>query len=225
MFGGNSYFHLLSLPLHLMPFVHTLAFEPTGELVVWQIQETPAWFIDQLSLSKELWHEFHQITAQSVRLQWLASRFALQQVAKARDLDIHKDHFGKPHLVNDSRFISISHCQGYAAAIACEAPVGVDVEVVSNRVQRIKDRFLSATEQALLGQTDAALMLAWSAKESVYKMHGEKKLLFKEQIVIEKNDPEEGLLHVRLYLPSVEQLLRVRYQFVHDCILSWVVLD
>lgn len=208
-----------------MPFAHTLAFEPAGELVLWQIKETPAWYFDNLRLSKAMWREFHQITAQSVRVQWLASRFALQQVAKAVDLDVHKDHFGKPHLVNDSRFISISHCQGYAAAIAAEAPVGVDVEAVSQRVQRIKDRFLSANEQALLGQTDAALMLAWSAKESVYKMHGEKKLLFKEQMVIEAQDLDAGQLHLRLILPATEQLLRVRYQFVNDCVLSWVVLD
>ena len=208
-----------------MPFAHTHAFEPAGELVLWRIQETPAWFFENLSLSKNLWREFHEITAQSVRVQWLASRFALQQVAKAVDMDIHKDHFGKPHLVNDSRFISISHCQGYAAAIAAEAPVGVDVEVVSSRVQRIKDRFLSVQEQSLLGPTDEALMLAWSAKESVYKMHGEKKLLFKEQMVIEAQDLDAGQLHVRLILPATEQLLRVRYQFINNCVLSWVVLD
>lgn len=208
-----------------MPFAHTLAFEPAGELVLWQINETPAWYFDNLSLSKAMWREFHQITAQSVRVQWLASRFALQQVAKAVDLDVHKDHFGKPHLVNDSRFISISHCQGYAAAIAAEAPVGIDVEIVNPRVQRIKDRFLSAQEQSLLGPTDEALMRAWSAKESVYKMHGEKKLLFKEQMVIEAQDLDTGQMQVRLILPATEQLLRVRYQFINDCVLSWVILD
>lgn len=208
-----------------MPFAHTLSFEPAGELVLWKVEETPAWFMDQLSLSKRLWQDFHQISAQNVRVQWLASRFALQQVAKVPEMEVRKDHFGKPHLANDHRFMSLSHCQGYAAAIASEAPVGVDVEMVSSRVQRIKDRFLSEQEQALLGQSDAALVLAWSAKESVYKMHGEKKLLFKEQMVIEGHNQEASLLHMRLILPTIEQLLRVRYQFVNDCVLSWVVLD
>ncbi len=208
-----------------MPFAHTLSFEPAGELVLWKVEETPAWFIDQLSLSKRLWQDFHQISAQNVRLQWLASRFALQQVAKVPEMEVHKDHFGKPHLANDHRFMSLSHCQGYAAAIAAEVPVGVDVEMVSSRVQRIKDRFLSKTEQGLLGQSDAALMLAWSAKESVYKLHGEKKLLFKEQMIIEGQDADACVLHMKLVLSSTEQLLRVRYQFINDCVLSWVVLD
>lgn len=208
-----------------MPFAFALSFEPAGELVLWKVEETPAWFNDQLSLSKRLWQDFHEITAQNVRVQWLASRFALQQVAKVPEMDLHKDHFGKPHLANDHRFMSLSHCQGYAAAIAAEAPVGVDVEMISSRVQRIKDRFLSEAEQLLLGQNDDALMLAWSAKESVYKMHGEKKLLFKEQMVIEGQDSAAQWLQLRLILPTTQQLLRVRYQFINDCVLSWVVLD
>lgn len=208
-----------------MPFAHTLMFEPAGELVLWKVEESSLWFKDQLSLSKRLWQDFHQITAQNIRQQWLASRFALQQVAKVPELDLRKDYFGKPHLTNDHRFVSISHCQGYAAAIAAEAPVGVDVEIVGPRVQRIKDRFLSENEQSLLGQTDEALMLAWSAKESVYKMHGEKKLLFKEQMIIEGHDKTAQCLHLRLILPATHQLLRIRYHFINDCVLSWVVLD
>lgn len=208
-----------------MPFAYTELFEPTGELVLWKVEESPAWFVDQLSLSKRMWQDFHQISAQNVRVQWLASRFALQQVAKVPELAVRKDFFGKPHLENDHRFMSISHCQGYAAAIAAEAAVGVDVEVVSPRVQRIKNRFLSDNELALLDQSDAMLMLAWSAKEAVYKMHGEKKLLFKEQMIVHKHDAQAQQLHLRLILPSVEQRLRVRYQFINDCVLSWVVLD
>jgi 4'-phosphopantetheinyl transferase len=208
-----------------MPIVLAVNFEPTGELVLWQVNENPKWFFDQLSLARPMWEEYHQISAPNVRLQWLSSRFSLQQVAKTREMDVMKDHFGKPHLVNDSRFISISHCDGYAAAIAAEATVGVDVERVHPRVQRIKNRFLSDEELKLLGTSDASLMLAWSAKESVYKMHGEKKLLFKEQIRIEQHDPTTCVLYVRLKLDGTQQLLRVRYQFVNECVLSWVVLD
>lgn len=208
-----------------MPFIHASEFEPNGELVLWQVNESPKWFIDQLSLARALWEEYHQISASNVRLQWLASRFSLQQVAKTRDMDVHKDHFGKPHLVNDSRFISISHCQGYAAAIAAKAPVGIDVECIHPRVQRVKDRFLSADEQRVLGPSDADLMLGWTAKEAVYKMHGERKIIFKEQMHIEERVDEKGCLKVRLKLPTYEQLLKVRFHVLEQCVLSWVCLD
>jgi 4'-phosphopantetheinyl transferase len=205
-----------------MPFVHTSAFDPHGELVLWRVDEAAHWFIDHLSLAPSLWHEYRQIAAPAIRLQWLASRFALQQVAKSRDMDVHKDIYGKPHLLNDSRFISISHCQGYAAAIAADVAVGVDVERVSSRVQRIKDRFLSPEEQALLGLEDADLMLAWSAKEAVYKMYGNKQLVFKEHIRIVGRNEATQSLDIHLTGADQSRQLQVPYCFWEEVVLSWV---
>ncbi len=206
-----------------MPFIHTSAFEPQGELVLWRVDETANWFIDQLSLASNLWSEYHQIAVPAIRLQWLASRFALQQVAKSREMDVHKDIYGKPHLLNDSRFISISHCQGYAAAIAAAVSVGVDVERVSPRVQRIKNRFLSPEEQALTGVSDADLMLAWSAKEAVYKMYGSKQLIFKEHIRIVGRDEAMQQLEIHLTGADQSRQLQVSYCFVEEVVLSWVL--
>lgn len=205
-----------------MPFIHTSAFDQQGELVLWRVDETANWFIDQLSLAPHLWSEYHQIAVPAIRLQWLASRFALQQVAKSREMDVHKDIYGKPHLVNDSRFISISHCQGYAAAMAANQAVGVDVELVSPRVQRIKNRFLTEQEQAIVGATDADLMLAWSVKEAVYKMYGSKKLLFKEHIRLTDRNNEVQVVRVDLVTPEYQQHLQVAFCFLEEVVLSWV---
>jgi 4'-phosphopantetheinyl transferase len=205
-----------------MPFIHTSAFDPQGELVLWRVDETAHWFIDQLSLAPNLWREYHQIAVPAIRLQWLASRFALQQVAKSREMDVHKDIYGKPHLVNDSRFISISHCQGYAAAIAANQSVGVDVERVSARVQRIKNRFLNDQELGLIGETDADLMLAWSVKEAVYKMYGSKQLIFKEHICLLGRDNDTQEVMVDLVSPNQNQRLHVSFCFLDEVVLSWV---
>lgn len=205
-----------------MPFSYTSDFQPEGELVLWRMAELPDWYLDHLSLSPNLWREYKAISAPNIQLQWLASRFALQQVAKRRELDIQKDAYGKPHLVQDERFISISHCQGYAAAIAAAKPVGVDVEVVSDRVQRVKDRFLSQQEQGILGVDDAHLMLGWSAKEAVYKLYGERGLVFKDNMVIESIDPAAQKLQLRLSLTSYDALLPLHYVFHNDCVLVWV---
>lgn len=206
-----------------MSFVYTSAFDPQGELVLWRVDETAHWFIDQLSLAPNLWSEYHQIAVPAIRLQWLASRFALQQVAKTREMDVIKDTHGKPHFVNDSRFISISHCQGYAAAVAAKQAVGVDVERVSSRVQRIQDRFLTAEEKMLVGLTDADLMLAWTAKEAVYKMHGSKKLIFKEHIRLVGRDDDRKMLLVDLVTLEKKQRLEVAYCFLDEVVLSWVL--
>lgn len=205
-----------------MPFSYTSDFQPEGELVLWRVAESSDWYLDQLSLSANMWREYQAISAPNVQLQWLASRFALQQVAKRRELEVVKDKHGKPFLVQDERFISLSHCQGYAAAIAAAQPVGIDVEIVSNRVQRIKDRFLTAAEQSILGTDDAGLMLGWSAKEAVYKRYGARGLVFKEHMQIEAHQPERGLLSLHLTVHELDLTLPVHYIFQDECVLVWV---
>ena len=76
-------------------------------------------------------------------------------------------------------FFSLSHTNSYAAAMLHPtAPVGIDVEQVSERVLRIRKKFLSETEESILQSfgsrfahlsMTAIYTLAWSAKEAAYK--------------------------------------------------------
>lgn len=205
-----------------MPFKYTTTFEPGGELILWELKEHVKWFYERMTLSKALEKEFRSIRADGVRLQWVASRFVLQQLARTAVLELEKDVYGKPHFVHDTRFISLSHCQGYAAAISAEVAVGVDVEVISPRVQRIKNRFLSEAELVLMGDSDAMLMLAWSAKEAVYKLYGQKGLIFKNDISIESIDITESQLVLRLQKTASAVQLKVDYLFFEGLVMSWV---
>ncbi|GEM_PF-938272 len=206
-----------------MPFKHTTSFEPGGELILWEVKEHVKWFYERMTLSKNLDREFRSIRADAIRLQWVASRFILQQLARKAVLDMEKDSFGKPHFVDDTRFISLSHCQGYAAAISGDVAVGVDVEVVSARVQRIKNRFLSEDEIVLLGDSDAMLMLAWSAKEAVYKMYGQKGLIFKTDMHIKTVNTTTHQVFVALNKAELSVFLQLDYLFFDGLVMSWVV--
>jgi 4'-phosphopantetheinyl transferase EntD len=106
--------------------------------------------------------------------------------------------------------------------MAANQAVGVDVERVSPRVQRIKNRFLTEQEQVIVGATDADLMLAWSVKEAVYKMYGSKKLLFKEHIRLTERNNEVQVVRVDLVTPEYQQHLQVAFCFLEEVVLSWV---
>ncbi len=205
-----------------MPFKYTSSFEHGGELILWELKEHVKWFYDRMTLSKALEKEFRSIRADGVRLQWVASRFVLQQLARTAVLELEKDEHGKPHFVHDTRFISLSHCQGFAAAISAEVAVGVDVEVISPRVQRVKNRFLAANELAMLGETDAMLMLAWSAKEAIYKLYGQKGLIFKTDMCIEAVNESENRLQLRLHKVDSKPLFQVNYCIFDGLVMSWV---
>jgi phosphopantetheinyl transferase len=72
-----------------------------------------------------------------------------------------------------SLFCSASHSRRFAAAAAAKAPVGIDVETVTDRAVRCSSIFMSETEQRLLhrttlGRPQTAVRI-WSAKEAVAK--------------------------------------------------------
>lgn len=77
--------------------------------------------------------------------------------------------------------VSISHTKGYAALILSKkSEVAVDIEYMSDRVERIASKFLRKDERA--DSLDAKLV-HWCAKETVFKLFSEENLLFEDMRV------------------------------------------
>jgi len=75
---------------------------------------------------------------------------------------------GKPLISNG--YISISHTKGYASVIySASYDVGIDIEYVSDRVNKIRSYFLNPNEEELFNETPSSL-IAWCAKETLFKM-------------------------------------------------------
>lgn len=108
------------------------------------------------------------------RCEWLAARILIRKLAGYRAEVVYSPE-GKPMLADGSRFLSISHTAGYVAvALHSKYNVGVDVETIGAKVQRLYKRFLGADEVAALDRSNetVAMLLHWSAKESFYKIVG-----------------------------------------------------
>ena len=86
---------------------------------------------------------------------------------------------GKPIIAE--YHISISHTVGYVAVVLSqEYEVGVDIEYVSDRVTRIAQRFLRSDE-LFTNSTD--ILIAWCAKETMYKLFSSDHLGFQDMKV------------------------------------------
>ncbi len=171
-----------------MPQIFSTNLHPSGNLLLWQVEEELGWFKEQLNLVPSLWEEYESLANQAIRHRWLASRYAVQQVTQQSPLELIKDHSGRPFLGVERKPLSLSHCEGFVAAINADVSVGIDVERISSRVQKIKNYFMRDEELDLLGEENEALILAWSAKESIYKWFGEKHLGYKSQLCIRSVD-------------------------------------
>ncbi len=108
-------------------------------LAIWKIAEDESFFT--VPLQREITHP-HK------RLQHLAGRYLLRYLFPEFPLELIKvADTRKPFLDNEAFHFSISHCSDYAAAIVSRNKrVGVDIEVPSWKVERIKQKFLHPEE-------------------------------------------------------------------------------
>ncbi len=100
--------------------------------------------------------------------------------------EINYDSNGKPYLANDSRHISVSHSHDKLAVIINKDEVtGIDIELIRDKITRIKHKFLSHTELQEAGYTVEKLLIYWAAKETLYKIYGLKEVDFIKHLAID----------------------------------------
>jgi len=172
-----------------------------------------------------LWKEYESLASEAIRHRWLASRFALQQVSQQSPLKLVKEPSGKPILLESEHHISLSHCEGFVAAIHGDVPVGIDVERISHRAQKIKNYFLRDEELGLLGEDNETLILAWSAKESIFKWYGKQNLGYKSQLCIRSIDFEEHVMEMELITSDDNLIQPVFFRLDSEKVLTWLVGD
>ncbi|SDE03679.1 4'-phosphopantetheinyl transferase family protein [Riemerella columbipharyngis] len=98
----------------------------------------------------------------------------LQSVLPNHQLKHYTD--GSPFVEIPSTHISISHSYPFAVLAVSNKKIGVDIEKISDRILKLKDKFLSPEEKEWLSPKDDTEQLTeiWCIKESLYKIHPEK---------------------------------------------------
>ncbi len=153
-----------------------------AHLWLWRIEEEESFFLDKLNLSAADQLLLATFSATSRRLEWLASRFVLQQ-AFGNNVSIGYDVQGKPMIIGYTGNISISHSHRIAAVFYHPTlSVGVDVERVSARPAKVIHRFMDEAEQQLVEKDEAceAITRAWCSKEALFKLLGQQCFTLKD---------------------------------------------
>jgi 4'-phosphopantetheinyl transferase len=157
-----------------------------GEIGLWKIEEDEIFFLEQLQLGQEEEGFIADIKGHR-RLEWLASRFLLHKMSgRTKRSACIKDDNGKPFLVDSLFDISLSHSREFAAVIAAPQAVGIDIQKVVDKIDRIAHKFMRDEEMESLQEATRLehLHVYWGAKEALYKAYGRRQLDFKEHIFI-----------------------------------------
>jgi phosphopantetheinyl transferase len=194
---------------------------PTTRLGIWKIEETEEFFLGNVPLHRDVTHP-------RKRLQHLAGRFLLQFLVPSFPYELIRiADTRKPFLQNELYHFSISHCGDYAAAIvSSEKRVGIDIEIPVDKIEKIKDKFLSEKEIAefeinkLITYNSELITTLWSAKEAVFKWYGDGGVDFKKHIQLKKI--HEGNETIDCLFTKTNQALKIHYRIMDHLVLAWV---
>jgi len=196
---------------------------------IWKIEESWEELLCQFE-RPEKYHPFlNQRRSEGRKSEWLAVRLLLKELLGAETTVSYRDN-GAPYLPESAFHISISHTKGFAAVLLSpDRPVGIDIEYCSERVRRIKSRFLNENELNLLGKNPATndLLVCWSAKETAFKMTAQKTAdwLHDIQLVDFKSfrNGDGGILTVRESLTPQSSVFQINYLIMPDFVLTYSV--
>ena len=137
------------------------------------------------------------------------------------------DANGKPYLPDYPYEISLTHSYDYAGVmLSTKGYCGIDLEIVKDKVMRIKEKFLKPEELAFItGEEEVNQLYAcWCAKEAVYKLQGNKGVSFLHNITI---DPfvytPQGVMTAHLEKEGESSRFQVYYERFNEYMLGYVV--
>jgi len=193
-----------------------------GKVGVWNISETKEKLIELLAVKGFNIDSIPTYKNESHLKQWLAVR--LLCYAFLDDFEISYNENGKPYL-NSGIELSVSHSGNYAAIIINNTKCGIDIEKISPKVERIKHKFLNESELKLINSSNnqlETLTIYWSAKEALYKLYGDKELIFKDQLLINSTS-DKNLLEGIIKTESVYQSYNMEVDFFSDYVLVYTI--
>jgi 4'-phosphopantetheinyl transferase EntD len=210
-----------------MPLVYEQNINESTRLGVWHIAEPEHFFLSQVPLQREITHP-------NKRLQHLAGRLLLKQLYPDFPYELIRiADTRRPFLANEAYHFSISHCGSYAAVlVSTQYRVGVDVELVSPKVENVQHKFLSSAEQELLKNVPLfpwtvfhkeLLTAAWSIKESLFKWHARAEVDFIKHLEISKISIADNQGFAECTIKKEGGIeLSVHFLFFNKNCLAWV---
>jgi 4'-phosphopantetheinyl transferase len=197
------------------------------EFALWRIEEEADTLYKQLQLNEQEKAYVEQLANGKRHLHWLATRVLLRTMLDTSEyIDCKIDSHGKPYLVNLPYHISLSHSFDYAAVMISKSrPVGIDIEQIKQKVERIAPKFLTPAERATISIDNKIehLYVCWCAKEAVYKCYGQKEVSFLDNIaLLPFNFATEGSLVVNLHKVELNLDYKVEYLQYEDYMLGYV---
>lgn len=213
-----------------MALAYQKQIDPNTSFALWKINESADDLIAQLQLKDHEKDYLETLNNGKRNLHWLSTRVLLRTMLNTDSyIDCKVDEHGKPYLANFPHFISLSHSFDYAAVmISRNKPVGIDIELMKDKIERIAHKFMNPEELSFMNADHRTehLYISWCAKEAIYKLQGKKNVSFLNNIRLKSfNCGSEGSFQASLELESSRKDFEVHYQKLNGYMIGYVADD
>jgi len=164
-----------------MPVIDDLNLSPITRVVIWEINESLHALESKVVLSEDSLKLLNQKKSEIHKKQFLAIRNIFKFLC-FDDKDLKYDKVGKP-IFSQNKRLSISHSGNYASVIISDHNVGIDIEKISDKTIKIKDKFLDIELNYPQELNNQISLVYWNIKESIYKAVGITGIDFKKNIL------------------------------------------
>ena len=198
-----------------MPLYKIINFNPTSQILVWEITESFEELFRQIQLNKKSLERLNGMKSEMHQRAFLSVRKLLMEKGYS-DFDLEYDEFGKPYL-KDGNHISISHSHEFSTIIISTQKAGIDIEMQRDKILRIADKFVNNQELQRLKSFDNQdfinkLTVKWGAKEAIFKIRNEKGISFKDHIQVNPFEIRDKKTTAILEMENVKQKFSIHFE-------------
>lgn len=166
----------------------------SSRVILWELTESDIEIANTLNCHKELINNSFKNHNTKLSFGW---KYVLKIILNEQYNGVFKDEHGKPFLIDSNIQFSISHSKNLIAiAILEHKKIGIDIEYCSDKVERVKHKFLCDQELNNISSL-TELTQFWCIKEATYKLNGKKNISFKNEILVKPENDNTGLVYIQ----------------------------
>ena len=200
--------------------------EDNCQLGIWDVIEDYEELLSKVSLLQEEKELLNSFGREFRKVEWLSVRVLLREMT-GQELSIIYHDNRKPFIKGNSYHISISHSNQLSSILLSKNhKVGIDMEFMSHRINKIAHRFINSKEQVTTDEDLKRyhLYIHWCAKEALFKICDRQDVSFRKNIIIEPFNPgRKGELKGLVISKSKKECFKLNYFTIDNYIIVYTI--
>ncbi len=191
-----------------------------NNIYIWKNDDTVDSLLGLINEKEKHQKVISKYKSEERKKQYLTTRLLVQQ--NIGSFEIKKGNNFKPFINNKGIEVSFTHNKEYTALITNDKPCGIDIQKLTEKVLKVKHKFINKNDFCYHSNDIETLSKAWSCKEAAFKKFGEHEIFLKSNIDIVKHINSE-YYQVRVHYDQEEHLIELAYKTLGDNYLFYTI--